>query len=176
VLDLDVSNYTTIQTDMVSVEYLVEALRDMGIRGAEVYDVAEPIYHWSEGKGIITAEVIVQGQYLPFGCRSIGFKRGDDRRFIALIRRSDRNRLNEKWVLKLTEHYNQQVAAGTLEERDRVSQLRRKKEPIKIESKWRLKEKEEDTLGPKRFIQLQQEESRPNRVRWKWDPFKPKKK
>ncbi len=169
------SYWTTIQTEMVSMEYLLKALQDVGLHVVEVYDDAQPIYRWSEDARATLSEVIIRRQYLFVDSSSMGFKRGEDGRFRAVISRKDRKRLNEEWIKRLTARYNHHKAADSPQiqepgpmndsvdaEKAPGQQFGLKRDNVRLESKWRLgKYREWKPSKPKKLIQLEPEPFKP---------------
>ncbi|MBT8367267.1 MAG: DUF1257 domain-containing protein [Deltaproteobacteria bacterium] len=165
------SYWTTIQTEMVSLEHLLKALRDVGLHVVQVYDDAQPFYPWAEDAQETLSEVIIRPQYLFVDSSPMGFKRGEDGRFKAVISRGDRKRLNEEWIKRLTERYNHHKAADSPRKHEPGTmsgsvgagkapeqQFGLKRAHVKLESKWRLgKYRDWKPSRPKKFIHLEPE-------------------
>jgi len=155
---------------MVSLDHLLEALRDVGLHVFEVYDVATPFYPWAEDAQETLAEVIIRPGYLFIDSSPVGFRRGKDGRFKAVISSIDRKRLNEQWIQRLTERYNHHVAAdgrkelladtlpdGVKPENGNASRFRLNREPVKLDAGWRMEERRRNASRPKKFVKLEPE-------------------
>ena len=112
------SHYTTLDTTIVSAEFLVQALADMGFADVEVHEVAQPLIGWRGDLRETQAEVIVRRRHLGRSSNDIGFARNAEGRFEALISEFDRRRYDQAWLGKLTQRYAYRVARDNLAKQD----------------------------------------------------------
>jgi len=113
-----VSHYTTIKTQFMSRKHLVQALKDMGFQRVEVHDVAQPLHNFFEMGPSKKAEIIIRRDDDHISIADLGFKRGHDGRFEAIIDESDQLFYNQAWLQHLTQRYAYNVALDTLKEQD----------------------------------------------------------
>jgi hypothetical protein len=112
------SHYTTLDTTIVSTEFLVQALADMGFAEVEVHEAAQPLVGWRGDLRENQAEVIVRRRHLGRSSNDIGFARNAEGRFEALISEFDRGRYDQGWLGKLTQRYAYRVARDSLAKQD----------------------------------------------------------
>ena len=113
------SAYTTLQTRLVSADHLAMALRDLGLAGAELHEAGTALVGWLGDRRAERAEVVVRREHLTDSSNDIGFARGPDGTFVALISEYDREHCgyDDAWLERLTQRYAYHVARGQLEER-----------------------------------------------------------
>ena len=107
------SHFTTITTSIVSVDHLKKALHDMGFAEVEVHDTPQALY------GFLTksaAEVIMRRHSFGSLKGDIGFRRGKDGRFDAIITTDDRNTFDGRWLDRLTQRYAYHVTKDSLQQ------------------------------------------------------------
>ena len=112
------SHYTTLDTTIVSTEFLIQALADMGFADVEVHEAAQPLVGWRGDLRETQAEVIVRRRHLGRSSNDIGFARNAEGRFEALISEFDRGRYDQGWLGKLTQRYAYRVARDNLAKQD----------------------------------------------------------
>jgi len=110
------SAYTVIDTQLVSAEQLVLALRDVGFDKVECHDKPQPLVGFEGLRREQRAEIIVRKQHLDAGSNDIGFARGADGRFSALVSDFDRARFGGPWLMKITQRYAYHVTREKLAE------------------------------------------------------------
>jgi len=112
-----VSAYTTFATRLVSAAHLAAALRDLGFAEAEVHDLPQTLVGWLGDGRAQRAEVIVRREHIGESSNDIGFARGADGCFVALISEFDRDEfgLGPAWLERLTQRYAYHVARERLE-------------------------------------------------------------
>ena len=108
------SHYTTIETMLVSEEHLVLALHDVGISDVERHEAAEPLVGWTGDSREARAEVIIRRKHLSSASYDIGFARGADGRFEAMITDDDRRHYGNLWLGRLAQRYSYRVARDVL--------------------------------------------------------------
>ena len=112
------SQYLSMQTQIVSGKHLVFALNDLGFHDVEVYETAQPLKGWLGDARGNRAEIIIRKKYVGAASNDIGFNRGADGRFTALISDYDRDTYGVAWLNRLTQRYAYHVALDMLQEED----------------------------------------------------------
>lgn len=99
------SHFTTIATQIVSAQHLIQALNDLGFAEVEVH--AQP--QWLVGfQGDLReqkAHVIIRRKHIGLLSNDIGFAQNAKGTFDVLISDYDRNEYDHKWMQKLTQRY-----------------------------------------------------------------------
>lgn len=101
---------TTVATQFTDQDTLVAALREMGYTHVEIHETPQQLYGY-DGKirsGSL-ANVVVRRQYVGPASNDLGFVRGQDGTYKAIISQYDSTRHNAEWLGKLKQHY-----AGTV--------------------------------------------------------------
>lgn len=93
---------------------LVKALGDLGFKEVEVYRKPNCLYGYQGDKRTETAEVIVRREHIGTLSNDIGFKRGNDGTFQAIISEYDRTKYSETWLQDLADRYAYHVRKGGL--------------------------------------------------------------
>lgn len=112
------SHYTTLETAIVSAEHLAQALRDLGFAEVEVHEEAQPLVGWLGDSRAQRAEVIIRRKHVGTASNDIGFARGADGRFEAMISEFDRHQYGPEWLGRLTQRYAYRVARDVLAEQE----------------------------------------------------------
>lgn len=110
------SHYTTLQTQMVSVPHLVRALADLGFPAVEVHETPQTLYGFLGERRDQGAEVIIRREHLGSASNDIGFLRGQDGVFTAIVSDYDRIRHDQAWLGRLMQRYAYHVAMDMLAE------------------------------------------------------------
>ena len=110
--------YLNIQTQIVSADHLVRALRDLGLYDVAFYETAQPLEGWGGDLPRNAAQIIIRKKYLGTASNDIGFKQGPDGRFVAIISDYDKRRFDVAWLNRLTQRYAYHVALEMLKEKD----------------------------------------------------------
>lgn len=107
---------------------LVESLeaQEPNFRGnVEVHEVPQPLYGYHGDVRKDTAHVIVRRQNMSSASNDMGFLKGEDGKFRAIISDYDRHRFNDKWIGDLLISHNKQQAVNILRHKGfRVTQER----------------------------------------------------
>ena len=111
------SAYTTFATRLVSAEHLAMALRDLGFAEVEVHRTPHTLVGWMGDARAQRAEVIVRREQIGEASNDLGFARGSDGTFVALISEYDRDHggFDGAWMDRLTQRYAYHVARERLE-------------------------------------------------------------
>ena len=112
------SQYLSMQTQLVSAKHLVRALNDLGFHDVEVHETAQSLKGWLGDSRKNSAEIIIRKKYVGAASNDIGFNRGVDGRFTAFVSDYDRNRHGVAWLNRLTQRYAYHVALDMLQEKD----------------------------------------------------------
>ena len=110
------SHFTRLKTRLTDVDGLTRALADLGFKEVEVHAEAQNLYGYQGDVRAQTAEVIVRRRHVGRASNDIGFKRGEDGAFEAVISAYDRRRYSQAWLDKLTQRYAYHVARAKLQE------------------------------------------------------------
>lgn len=111
------SAYTTLATRIVSAEHLALALRDLGFAEVEVHQSPQTLHGWMGDARAQRAEVIVRREHIGDASNDLGFARGQDGTFVAIVSEYDRDHgdFDRGWLEKLTQRYAYHVARERLE-------------------------------------------------------------
>ncbi len=110
------SHFTRLKTRIIDAAALVKALADVGFRGVEAHETPQHLYGYRGDRRAQTAEVIVRRKYVGRASNDIGFARGPDGAFEAIISAYDRRKYSQAWLDKLTQRYAYHVARARLQE------------------------------------------------------------
>ena len=108
------SHFTTMTTQLTDTDALRAALADAGYREIEVHGRPQPLYGYEGGKRADTAHVIVRREHVGRASNDIGFRRGNDGRFLAVISDYDRAKHDERWLGRLTARHAYHLTTKTL--------------------------------------------------------------
>lgn len=112
------SHFTTVKTQMVSTEHLVQALVDLGFSNVESYESPRALYGYRGDERPQRAEVIVRRQFIGPASNDIGFARDSNGAFVAIISEFDRRQYDTQWLGQLAQRYAYHVAKEQLEAQD----------------------------------------------------------
>jgi hypothetical protein len=103
------SHFTRVRTTLRDPALLAAALRETGFKNVEVHDRPEEMHGWAGATR--RAEVIVRRDSLPSGGFSdLGFTRGRDGSFEAIMDAGLTSRFGSHWLPKLTQAYGHAAA------------------------------------------------------------------
>ena len=108
------SHFSRIRTRLVDADALVGALKEIGFDHVELYDQAQHLYGYLGDVRQQTAEVIIRRVHIGKASNDIGFKRGADGIFDAIISDYDKTKYSQKWLDKLTQIYSYNVTRSNL--------------------------------------------------------------
>jgi hypothetical protein len=111
-----VSHFTRIKTRITDRAALVQALADVGYKRVETHDTPQHLYGFLGDRRPQTAEVIVRHRQISWFSNDIGFSRGADGCFEAIISDYDRRNHSQVWLGRLTQRYAYHVARAKLQE------------------------------------------------------------
>jgi hypothetical protein len=92
----------------------VSALKELGFNHVELHEQAQHLYGYLGDVRQQTAEVIIRRAHIGAASNDIGFKRGADGGFDAIISDYDRTKYSQKWIDKLTQIYGYNVTRSNL--------------------------------------------------------------
>lgn len=109
------SEYRKSSTNIKDQECLIEALIEMGYKREhiETHDVPQQLFDYRGNKTRYTdsagdkAHVIVRRQHVGGAANDLGFLRGADGKFSAIISRYDSGKHNAKWLSGLKTNYSE---------------------------------------------------------------------
>jgi hypothetical protein len=108
------SHFSRIRTRLVDEDALVSALKELGFNHVELHEQAQHLYGYLGDVRQQTAEVIIRRAHIGKASNDIGFKRGADGGFDAIISDYDRTKYSQKWIDKLTQIYGYNVTRRNL--------------------------------------------------------------
>lgn len=108
------SHFSRLRTRLVDAEALVAALKVMGFRDVELHDEAQHLYGFLGDVRQQTAEVIIRRSHIGKLSNDIGFKRGADGIFDAVISNYDKAKYSQKWIDQLTQIYGYNLTRSNL--------------------------------------------------------------
>jgi hypothetical protein len=100
-----VSHYSTISTRFASADALVKALADMGFAEVEVHSTPQPLEGFMGMARRQRAELIIRRRHLDTASNDIGFARGPDGCFEAIVSDFDMRKYGLPWLQKLSQRY-----------------------------------------------------------------------
>ncbi len=110
------SHYTKIQTEFASQKYLVKALKAMGFSRVEFHSSPQVLYGVEGFARDEKAEIIIRRKYVGEASNDLGFARGADGKFRAIISEWDQQHYDERWLGLLAQRYSYFVACDSLQE------------------------------------------------------------
>jgi hypothetical protein len=110
------SHFTSIRTQIKSIEALVQALDDIGFKNLEIHEIPQNLYGYQGDIRQQSAEVIIRRQYIGTSSNDIGFKKQADGQFEAVISEYDRNKYNQQWMNKLMQRYGYHALKASAQE------------------------------------------------------------
>lgn len=99
------SHFTTIKTQFTEDKALLKALSDLGFRNVEQHEHPEHLYGYKGDTRPETAEIVIRRQFVGTASNDIGFKKGSDGTFTAIISEFDRAKYSQAWLGKLLHRY-----------------------------------------------------------------------
>jgi hypothetical protein len=103
-----VSAYGEYVTTLCEQQFLVEGLHQMGYT-IEVHDNGAPLFGYHGDERPERAHVVIRRSQLDSASNDIGFVRGTDGRFRAILSEYDRNiGYDDRWLGKVHQHYKEQ--------------------------------------------------------------------
>ena len=108
------SHYTVMKTALTQVDPLLKALADLGFGEVEVHEQAQHLVGYQGDRRQQMAEIIVRRKHVGWASNDIGFRRGEDDTFIAIVSAFDRRCHGERWLRRLTQRYAYHVAREQL--------------------------------------------------------------
>lgn len=110
------SHFTVLKTQITETDCLVQALADVGFRQVEAHGTPQQLYGWKGDLRPETAEVIIRRRFIGSASNDIGFKRGQNGTFDAIISGYDRHKYSRPWLKRLTQRYAYHAARTKLAE------------------------------------------------------------
>ena len=113
------SEFRTYETIYKDKECLKAALAEQGYEIVEDHEVPQQLYDYHGRATTYTdkngdkANIIVRRKYVGGAANDLGFKRGEDGRYSAIISAFDRGKHNDGWLLNLKKSYTEKVTQKT---------------------------------------------------------------
>lgn len=101
------SKYGDIQTQFTDGGLLIEALEEMGYKPINCIDKPQQLEGYQGDKRKETAHVIIPRKQVGGAANDIGFTKGPDGKFRAIISEYDSNRHNAEWLGRLRDNYTE---------------------------------------------------------------------
>lgn len=112
------SHYLDIETCMSDEKALVRALARMGYTTVETHKEPQNLYGYKGDMRTQKAEVIIRRNYVGQASNDIGYAKGPDGNFKAIISEYDSSKHNTEWQNKVSTYYNVEKAKMTYEKRN----------------------------------------------------------
>ena len=109
------SHYSKIQTQIVERDALVKALQEMGYAKVEVHASPQHLYGYQGDRRPEQAEVIVRRKDISPMSNDIGFRRGADGTYEAIVSEYDQEILGSDWVGRVNQKYAEHAMVAKLE-------------------------------------------------------------
>lgn len=128
------SHFSRLRTRIADQSALLKALGDVGFKKVEAHQEAQHLYGYRGDVRAQTAEVIVRRKYIGRASNDIGFKKGDDGVYHAIISDFDKRTYSQAWLNRLTQRYAYHVTRAKLEEQGftLVNEEAKQGEPIHL--------------------------------------------
>lgn len=104
------SHYTRVATTLREAAILAGALGELGFATVEVHESPQPLRGWAGHGSAERAEIIIRRQHAVGASADIGFARGADGMFTAVMDSMDRGRYGQDWMTRLTRAYGHTAA------------------------------------------------------------------
>ncbi|WP_328504147.1 DUF1257 domain-containing protein [Streptomyces sp. NBC_00457] len=104
------SHFTRVRTALRDPGLLVQALAAVGFTTVESHDTPQRLYGYQGDARRDRAEVIIRRAHIGRLSNDIGFRRGDDGTFEAVISEYDRSRYDQPWLTKVARAYGHAAA------------------------------------------------------------------
>lgn len=101
------SAYQTQETQFSDEDCLLKALADLGYTQVEVHAEPQQLVGYHGDMRAQRANIIVRRQYVGRASNDIGFVKGPEGTYRAIISDFDKSRHNDAWLLKLTDSYSE---------------------------------------------------------------------
>lgn len=99
------SHFTRVRTTLTDARLLAAALNSLGFDTVETHSAPQALYGFQGDVRPQTAEVIVRRRFIGSASNDIGFARGSDGSFEAVISQYDRAKYDAGWLRRLTGAY-----------------------------------------------------------------------
>jgi hypothetical protein len=99
------SHFTAIKTQFINDKALLKALSDLGFCNVEQHERPQYLYGYQGDIRPEAAEIVIRRKFVGPASNDIGFKRGDNGTFAAIISEFDRSRYSKAWLEKLLHRY-----------------------------------------------------------------------
>ncbi|GHJ38678.1 DUF1257 domain-containing protein [Streptomyces sp. TS71-3] len=104
------SHFTRVRTALRDADLLVTALAEVGFTDVEQHGAPQTLYGYQGDARPERAEVIVRREHIGKLSNDIGFRRGDDGAFEAVISEYDGSAYDNAWLTRLTRAYGHAAA------------------------------------------------------------------
>lgn len=117
------SHFSKIKTEIVDLDALLAALKELGFGNVAVYKTPQELTGWMGVRSDQMAEVVIRGQdiaqkvglnFETAGVNDLGFRRTEDGSYEAIIANIHRGVLGEDWLNKVSQRYAEQVVMAKM--------------------------------------------------------------
>jgi hypothetical protein len=109
------SHFTTLNTLLIDADALVKALADLGFDRLEIHVEPQPLYGHEGNLRPEKAEIIIRRAQIGPASNDIGFTRGPNGTFTAIISEYDRDAYGQDWLNRLAQRYAYHLARARLQ-------------------------------------------------------------
>lgn len=99
------SHFATIKTQFTEDKALLKALSDLGLCNVEHHERPQSLFGYQGDIRPEAAEIVIRRKFVGTLSNDIGFKRGTDGAFAAIISEYDSNKYSQVWLQRLLQRY-----------------------------------------------------------------------
>lgn len=99
------SAYAEYVTEFDNAEMLIQCLKESGFAEVEYHETAQHLIGYHGDTRQDTAEIIVRRKFVGSASNDIGYKRGEDGKFRAIISEYDSHTYDRDWQTRLADNY-----------------------------------------------------------------------
>jgi Protein of unknown function (DUF1257) len=114
-----------LQTEYNDEECLVAALKEAGYANIEIHVEAQPLIGYHGDTRAEKAHIIIRRQHVGNASNDIGFVKGENGKYTAIISDFDKGKHNEKWLTGLKKAYVEKRIAKESKKRGLVLKSRK---------------------------------------------------